>query len=88
MKPFQGIIGDWRKTPLGPEHGLGFRIEGTCLRHEDRPAADAHRAMLRTTIKEGYTIYTSYAVKLDDMDGFSILETRNSRYILLGNPKA
>lgn len=69
MKPFKGIIRDWYKVT--------DKVTGVCVWH----------ATHDNGIVDGERIYTSDIVSITHREGwsFSILETKNSWYALLGD---
>lgn len=81
MKPLKGIITDWKR-----ENG---RIEGKALWHADGTTlAEAFASPNPGTIANGYGIFTSPLIAfVAHIGNFSVAETRNSFYILLGKER-
>jgi hypothetical protein len=74
MKPFKGVIRDWRYVE--------GHILGTCAYHTEAVPLDMD-AMLNDRIVEGHEMHTSPVVTLENRDGYAICETKNSIYVLV-----
>lgn len=78
-KPFKGVISRWCD--------VGGRIVGEASYHVD--AVGVREALFSPDpgkIAEDYEMMTSEIVKMEKRSKFTICETRNSIYVLLGDP--
>lgn len=71
MKPFRGVIGEWGMTITSQVEGLVVSTEGA-----ENP-----------TVTVGKKITTQAIVAFLHLDGFYIVETKSSRYVLVGHPR-
>lgn len=74
-KPHKGRIANWVKFTVDPSYGLGYVIIGDWL-DDPRPIKPT------TPTGRGMELMTSYVVAHDEATGE--IETRNSRYTLVG----
>lgn len=73
-KPFKGVIRDWSCI-----EGV---VRGICVWHADSVPMSAHAALF-DEIVAGERMRTSKVVNILDFDTFSILQTKNSYYVLI-----
>lgn len=78
MKPMKGVIKDWWWAE--------DRVRGVAAFHLDSVPIQAALATPESPIVEGLEMVTSAVESMDKKDGFTVCETANSLYILLGDP--
>lgn len=75
MKPFKGVIKDWYRD--------GDVVCGVCAYHVEAEPMSAH-AVLHNGVVVGERMHTSRIVScMSSSNGWTLLETRNSFYILI-----
>lgn len=77
MKPFKGVISDWVRD--------GDVIVGTCQYHPEMETELTPNAIMFDGIVKGHRMHTSRVEKIEYRGSFSLLETKNSFYILTGS---